>query len=257
MERGDRAALATFHAPGFEAAAGPVSLPEDAAHHARVRRLANGDRVRLSDGAGLVAEGAIARIAKTSLEVAIDPSTVARVPSPAPVHLLVPIGDRDRMLWLAEKAAELALTSWTAVRWSRSRSVSPRGEGPAFADKVRKRMIAALEQSHGAWLPEIGAELEPADAVARFAGLPRVLLDASGEAMPLVVGGAGTVAIALGPEGGLTPEERGALREAGWRAAALSPTVLRFETAALAALAVARAALLGSARDPSGTSAGR
>ena len=49
--------------------------------------------------------------------------------------------------------------------------------------------------------------------------------------------------IACGPEGGLEPAERDAFDDAGWRTASLGPNVLRFETAGIAALALARALL--------------
>ena len=47
----------------------------------------------------------------------------------------------------------------------------------------------------------------------------------------------------VGPEGGWTDAERGAARAAGWSAAALPAGKLRAETAAIAALVLARAAL--------------
>jgi len=40
--------------------------------------------------------------------------------------------------------------------------------------------------------------------------------------------------------GGLDPDERDAILRAGWRPASLGPNVLRFETAAVAALAIVR-----------------
>lgn len=250
MERGRHAALATFFAPSLASGAGRVVLDEDAAHHARVRRLAVGERVRLTGGAGVVAEGAIARLAKAALEVEVDEATRQDVPRPPAVHLLVPVADRDRMLWLAEKAAELAVTTWVPVLFARSRSVSPRGEGQAFADKVRRRMIAALEQSAGAWLPAVEQELAVDEAAVRFGDAVRLVLDAAGEPAPRLLGDAPDrdVALAVGPEGGFEADEVDRFRSAGWRPAALAPTVLRFETAAVAAVAVARASRL--TRDP-------
>jgi 16S rRNA (uracil1498-N3)-methyltransferase len=49
--------------------------------------------------------------------------------------------------------------------------------------------------------------------------------------------------IAFGPEGGLEAAERDAFSDAGWRAASLGPNVLRFETAGIAGLTLARALL--------------
>ncbi len=162
--------------------------------------------------------------------------------SAPPVHMLVPVADRERMLWLAEKSAELGATSWRPVLWRRSRSVSPRGEGTTFRQKVQARMIAALEQSSGAWLPAIFPEATPENAIAAAPPGTRLLLDAAGEPA-LRAEYAAPVTLAIGPEGGLEPEEREALVGAGFRPIAIGETTLRFETAALAALAVARAAL--------------
>lgn len=257
MERADRAAIATFHAPGVASAAGRITLGEDSAHHARVRRLAVGESVRLTDGEGTLAIGRIERLAKGSMELALDEGSLRRVARPTPVHLLVPVGDRDRMLWLAEKSAELGVTTWVPVLWTRSRSVSPRGEGEAFMDKVERRMAAALEQSAGAWLPRVEREVAPDVAAARFGEARRVLLDAHGAPLPPMLAGADAVAIALGPEGGLDESELALLRDAGWRSAALAPSVLRFETAAIAAVAVARASSLERGAGSEGSTGGR
>ena len=231
---------ATFHSPEPLAAGITVMLGEDVAHHARVRRLAVGERVRLTDGAGTVADGTIVRIAKA--HVAVETDAVESRDAPAPVHLLVPVADRERMLWLAEKCAELGATSWRPVLWRRSRSVSPRGEGTTFRQKVQARMVGALEQSAGAWMPSIFPEATPERAIAAAPAGTRLLLDAGGEPA-LRASFAAPVTIAVGPEGGLEPEERDALVAAGFRPVALGGTTLRFETAAVAALAVARAAL--------------
>jgi 16S rRNA (uracil1498-N3)-methyltransferase len=48
----------------------------------------------------------------------------------------------------------------------------------------------------------------------------------------------------VGPEGGIEPPELSALIGAGWRTASLASTMLRFETAGVAGIAVVRAAQL-------------
>ena len=144
-----------------------VELDEAAAHHAHVKRLAAGDVVRLTSGNGRRALGTLAEVGKRRLSVEINIAAVESVAPPVPVALLAPVGDRDRMLMLAEKCVELGLSAWRPVVYHRSRSVSPRGEGEAFREKLRLRMVAALEQSGGAWLPDISPECFPADARAR------------------------------------------------------------------------------------------
>ena len=222
-------------------AVGPVTLDEDAAHHARVRRLVDGDPVAVRDGAGAVARGRIARLAKHALHVDVD--AVARVEPPPPVHLLAPVGDRERMLWLAEKAVEVGVTSWRAVRWQRSRSVSPRGEGDAFVAKLRTRMAQALAQCEGAWLPDVYDAVELGDIVDRLPAGSRLLLDGDGAAFATadVADAEGGVCLAVGPEGGLEADEITRCETAGFRRVRLPGNVLRFETAGVVGLAFARA----------------
>jgi 16S rRNA (uracil1498-N3)-methyltransferase len=257
VERHDRAPLgaeleiptpvASFYAAPPLVAGTKIALAESAAHHARVKRLEVGNVVRLADGAGHVAFGAIEELSRDRVSVSLRPIVLSITP-PAPIHLCVPIGDRDRMLWLAEKAAELGVASWRPVMFRRSSSVSPRGEGDAFARKVEARMIGALEQSAGDWLPRILPTVSVAELVAD--GAPhrqRILLDRAGDPLLgiLADAAAGEPDLLFGPEGGVDDEERTVLRDAGWRLARLADTTLRFETAGVAAIAVIRAAQLG------------
>lgn len=239
MERDDRA-VATFFVADALAAGITSTLGEGAAHHARVRRLAAGDRVRLTDGAGTLAAGTIETVRKNDVAVAVDRAW--NVTPLSPLHLLVPIGDKDRMLLLAEKATEIGISSWQAVRCQRSASVSPRGEGSGFAVKVRARMISALEQSGGAWLPEIRVDTA-LDDVRLPENTLGLLLDGAGE--PVVsyqaLAARGQTAILFGPEGGLAPDEISTLERNGWRKASLGPTTLRFETAGIVAAGIVRA----------------
>lgn len=220
-----------------------VVLDEAAARHMRVLRLGAGAVVGLRDGQGSIAEGQLVLLSKSLAHVEV--TQVARVaPLPA-VHLLVPVADRDRMLWLAEKAAELGATSWRPVLWRRSRSVTPRGEGVNFQSKVRGRMEGALAQSEGAWLPQPFPEANLERALLAAPPGDRLVLDPAG--VPLVGPGATPLRepliVAVGPEGGIERDELEQLREAGFRSVSLGPTILRFETAAIAALAMARTSL--------------
>jgi len=240
VECADRTPVATFFATEPFAMGATVTLSDEAAHHIRVARVGIGECIALRDGAGKAAVGTLVKASKTS--ALIDVSEISEIPKPAPVHLLAPVADRDRMLWLAEKAMEFGVASWRPVVWRRSKSVSPRGEGSTFQTKVRARMISALLQSGGGWLPDIFPEATIDRAVAAAPLGTRLLLAMDGEPMAGVPMTA-PVTIALGPEGGMETGERDAFIGAAFLPVKLAQTTLRFETAGVAAVAIATASL--------------
>lgn len=242
MERARPATLATFFMT--ESPLEPraqVSLGESIARHLRARRIGTGATIALIDGAGHRATALIVREAKDN--VTVELGDVEEIPVLPEVHLMVPVADRDRMLWLAEKTAEVGITSWRPVVWKRSKSVQPRGEGPMFGAKVRARMIAALEQSGGAHLPQIYPDANVARAIAAVPpGGTRLILDPA--ATPVFdVPVQAPITLALGPEGGLDDAEKAELRTAGFIPVSLGPGILRFETAGSVGAAIARGLL--------------
>lgn len=239
MERTDRQAVATFFCTDELIAGDHISLGDEAAQHARVLRIGPGSPVELRNGTGGAARGLIARISKRS--VMVDVEEVWSLPAPMAVHLLVPVADRDRMLMLAEKATELGAASWRPVMWRRSKSVAGRGEGPTFVGRIRARMISALTQCGGGWLPEIHPSASVSRAIAAAPKGTRLLLDAVATQTILAIDLVFPLVIALGPEGGLAEDERQEMMDAGFTPVRLASSVLRFETAGVAALAIARA----------------
>jgi 16S rRNA (uracil1498-N3)-methyltransferase len=238
VEREHRSVLTLFSDSSL-APAIDVQLDDDAAHHVRVRRASSGDRVRLLDGAGSMADARIASIDKRAVVVHVD--DVQRMAPPTALEVIVPVADRDRMLMAAEKCVELQVTSWRPAYFTRSRSVGTRGEGEKFREKVLARMRSALEQSGGAWLPIVHPEKDVDDVFREAAAESRFLLDAHGSAL-LSQRVAERVALAVGPEGGFEHRELEIAEGHGWSRASLGSTTLRFETAIIAGAAVIRAA---------------
>lgn len=216
-----------------------VELADGERSHLRALRLSPGDRVRVTDGRGALWDGALGEGATVRLDEA------AEAASAIPVELAFGVASRDRTLWLVEKAVELGALGLQPVEMARSRSVADAGRSEAFWGKARRRAVSALKQCGGARLPEVrpACELHAYLAHAGGAAGPRVILDRTADATlrRRLEGWSGRrpARILLGPEGGLRDEERAACLDAGFRLAGLGRRVLRLETAAAAALAVA------------------
>ena len=241
MERTARPAAVVFYSPEVFTAGTALTLGDDEAQHARVIRIGAGETVELRDGRGNAAYGTLSRVAKRALTV--DVMETWQIPDLPPVHMIVPVADRDRMLYLAEKCTELGATSWRPVIWKRSRSVGPAGDGPSFQSRLKSRMVSALTQSRGGWLPEIHPSAPVPRAIAAAPDGVRILLDGEAAEPLLSLPITAPVVVALGPEGGFDPKEKEAMIEGGFRPASLVGGTLRFETAGIAGLALARAML--------------
>ncbi len=221
-------------------------LAEGEQHHLRVRRAGHGDRVELRDGAGLVGTGRLVREGR-GWKVEVD--TARWVGRPPALTLAVGAGDRERFEWLVEKAAELGVTTIAPLETEYTAAVATRLR-VQHLEKLRRRALEAVKQCGAAWAPEI-REPEPLAAfLARPSGGDRWLADPDGGGA--AANGSGALTVLIGPEGGLTDAERAAARAAGYRPVRLGPNVLRFETAAVAAAALAVAARLSALGGPDG-----
>ncbi len=233
---------ATAFARGPFHAGAVVILEEEEAHHLRVRRLADGDAVRLVDGRGGVATG---RIALEKDVVAARIVATTNVPAPPATELLAGTGDRDRFLAVVEKATELGATRIIPLVTERGQSVGARFR-LEHVDKAVQRAREAIKQCGAAWTPAVAPPMPVSEAV-RNAPPKAVRLLADPEGGPLPpLRESDPVQWAIGPEGGFTEAETASLRQAGFRPVALGRLVLRYDTAALAALAITQQARLGS-----------
>lgn len=257
----------TFYVPGISGrAAGEVlTLGEDESRHVRALRLEQGARIRVTDGAGSLWEGRLAeggRSATCVLESVLSPAAAL------PVELAFGVGNKAHVMWLVEKATEMGVGCLVPLESERTRSVADAGRSPAFWSKAERRAISAMKQSGGAWLPEMEPTRSLVDYAAGSAGWPangttlRVRLDGTGDGLRRVIdrwGGTGRLELLVGPEGGWSDVEVALLDGAGFRPASLGPLVLRFETAAIAGLAVVAQQVLdraGVGHSPSSRDAG-
>jgi 16S rRNA (uracil1498-N3)-methyltransferase len=212
-------------------------------HAATVRRLAAGERVDVTDGAGTVAECVVTGVRRGQLELAVRARRTEPPPEPAIVVVqAIPKGERGTLaVELMTEVGVDAVAAWAAERCV-ARWPGERGE------RALARWLAtareAAKQSRRARLPELTGPVTIGDVtrMARAASLA-VLLDPAGpEALGrLALPPSGDIVVVVGPEGGVSPAEAGALEACGAVRAHLGPTVLRTSSAG----AVAAAVLLG------------
>ena len=229
----------TFFSPGPFSAGETIDLPAEEQRHALVRRIAPGERVRLIDGLGGEAFGAVSGNGRGRSSVLIE-SVRAAISRTADISLLIPVLKMPRLSWLVEKGTELGASRFELA-------ASKRTQGNRFAgaslDRGRLGKLAAeaVKQSGQIFIPEISG---PSDFEALLA--PRegekFLFDPSGGPFPARLASA-RASLWVGPEGGFTAEELRSAERSGWNVVCLFSTILRAETAAIAALCLARSAI--------------
>ena len=218
---GDRAALLGAHAD----------------HLARVLRARVGQEFDIAAG-DLVRRGRISAIHNGRIEFELAEEVPAA--SELPVTLALSIFKFDHMEWAIEKCTELGVREIIPVVAQRTDSHLATAAGKRV-ERWRRISREASEQSRRVHPPQIQEPIKLKAALELSASLRIFLAECNAsvslkEALQRSTGD--SVVIAVGPEGGWTEAEHQAFAVAGWIAAALGSTILRAETAAIAAVAI-------------------
>ncbi len=219
----------------------------DAEHLVRVLRVEPGQRFEVSDNKNVyLAEVETARKSVVTFRM-VEP--IAPKPAWLQLTLAASLFKFDHFEWMVEKATELGVSTVQPVEAARTE----RGLAQASVKRLARWERIALEasqQSRRDHLPRIEQTIGFTESLTTAADI-RLLLDESPDVPPILrclpaERPTNTrMALLLGPEGGWTEEERNEALLAGWRSCSLGSTVLRAETAALAALAIAGAWAVG------------
>jgi 16S rRNA (uracil1498-N3)-methyltransferase len=203
-------------------------------------------RARVGQEFDVVANGVVRRGVVVALaESLVDFELGEEIPvEPAAIRLtlLLAIFKFDRMEWAIEKCTELGVTRIVPVIARRTDSHLVAASGKRVG-RWRRIAVQASEQSRRASSPEIADPIKLREAMALPAGLKIVLSEAEEQSQLRDVQLTGEVLLAIGPEGGWTEDELELLQQNCWLSASLGPTILRAETAAIAATAITMSAL--------------
>ncbi|MCE9681802.1 16S rRNA (uracil(1498)-N(3))-methyltransferase [Halomonas alkalisoli] len=218
---------------------GDVVLPEGAARHlARVLRMGEGAPVRLFDGQGREASAVLIESGRKRVVARIEAVEAGIGESPLCVHLGQAISKGDRMDYAIQKAVELGVAAITPlytehgdVRLKEEREAKKLAHWQAVA-------VSACEQCGRATVPPVHPPMALADWLdERDEALRLVLHPATDRALARETVPP-SVALLIGPEGGLSSIEVDAAQAADFSLLSLGPRILRTETAPVVALSL-------------------
>ena len=209
---------------------------DEGRHAATVRRLRLGETVDVCDGAGLRATGRISDVARTSVTVDVD-SVIQEEPDAVTLIVVQAIAKGDRAEMAIEMATELGAA--VIVPWQAQHSVATWTPGKSL-DRWRRSVREAAKQSRRAFVPEV-RDVHDTASVCTLLKSCDVALGlheaATVHLADIQLPAQGSVAIVVGPEGGVSAQEVDLMAAAGARVVRMGSHVLRTSTAAAAALA--------------------
>ncbi len=224
---GDRAALVGEHAD----------------HLVRVLRVRVGEDFDIATGQA-VRRGRITSVTQDRVE--FDLAEEIAAPTLIEITLVLAVFKFDRMEWAIEKCTELGVSRIIPVIARRTDSHLAAASAKRV-ERWQRLAQQAAEQSRRAVPPEIAAPVKVSDALNPTQVLRVVLAESEGQTLLRDVLNShvsvSEIALAVGPEGGWTEDEIQSFKQAGWISASLGNTILRAETAAIAATAVVVATL--------------
>lgn len=212
-------------------------------HMIKVLRLDVGNRVRLFDGSGQEGTAVILRIGPRNLTVALESPPTAHLTQTPAITLIqgLPKGEKGDLI--VQKATELGVSS--IVTFPAQRSVVKIAAEQRTQRQARWQKIAdeAARQSRRSSVPAVVLAESLPSVLERSVDSLRLLLWEGEQQRHLkealaAPSAPASIAILVGPEGGIADSEAELAVHHGFTAVSLGPRILRTETAGLAMLAI-------------------
>ncbi len=223
-----------------------VPLDKAQSHYLKnVLRLKPGAAFFLFDGRHAIDYRATLTLDGRQAFAIIESSTPLQTESALDSAVIQGLGRADHMDWMVQKTSELGVRRIAVFNAERTQAPLKSVQAEKKLAHWRGVAISACEQSGRAVLPQIEFHAALDQALSAVAADLRLLLEFEGPALAdrLQHQSSASITILVGPEGGLTAEEIASAGAAGFFPVRLGPRVLRTETAATAALAIAQSTL--------------
>jgi 16S rRNA (uracil1498-N3)-methyltransferase len=209
---------------------------KEAWHALGVRRVAEGDSIKLIDGHGKIGEAIVEQLeSKHAASIRVVKTEFIDRPAPD-IILATAIAKGDRQSTLLDMATQLGISAWQPLLCERS--VSKVGKN-SF-ERWQRICLEACKQSGSAWLPELHAPAKPEEIAQAEISQGRAVLLAhpDGEVFCEMDNvSSNKKMLMIGPEGGFTTKEVQKIVAVGAKKINLGSNILRIETAAVSFVA--------------------
>ena len=204
---------------------------DEGRHAATVKRLRPSEIVHLCDGQGTRAVAQVTAVGKDWVDAIVEHVMYESAPE-LQVMVVQAIAKGDRADLALEIMTEVGVTH--IIPWSASRCVAKWDSSEKHLDKWSRTVRESTKQSRGSWIPQVSALHSTNDVgtLIKQVDVAFVLHEGASETMvshtlPL----RGKALLIVGPEGGITHEERDTFVQAGAHLVRLGKSVLRTSTA--------------------------
>jgi 16S rRNA (uracil1498-N3)-methyltransferase len=230
-----------FHSDNLSAEVGStIELAGAEGKHAvLVRRMRVGEAIQLSDGKGIRVRGVVSEITGSTLLLQVAEKVLEEKPL-RQITLIQALAKGDRDELAIQAATELGVM--TVIPWQASRSISIWEGNKKAKGQARWQQIVgeASKQSLRSFAPEVKEVATTKEIAALIQNFDLVLVlevSAQFQLSELNVPKKCSIALVVGPEGGIDKSELGLLEKAGAKSVNLGPNILRTSTAGPAMVA--------------------
>ena len=217
----------------------------EAKHAVSVRRMAPGEAIAVSDGAGIKIRGKVSKVSKDNLDLVVESVETLATPN-VQLHLVQALAKGDRDELAIQACTELGV--YGIIPWQSDRSVSIWKYDKKIKGQTRWQTIVteAAKQSLRAFAPKVEAVHNSEELVTRLAAFDAVMVldpEAKTSISRVSIPSSGSIAVVVGPEGGISDPELEAFSLAGFSSVSMGTGVLRTSTAGMAAVSYLQAKL--------------
>ncbi|MDC3252928.1 16S rRNA (uracil(1498)-N(3))-methyltransferase [Crocinitomicaceae bacterium] len=200
---------------------------EESKHIARVLRMNVGDIIGILNGKGNLFKCKIVDNHPKQCQLVVIEEKKEEQPN-YDIHIAIaPTKQVDRLEWFIEKATEIGITEITFIQCKNSERIRLKSE------RLQKKAIAAMKQSHRLYLPKINELMPVTDFIkSNTDGLIAHCYENERSHLSDVYR-ANNCPILIGPEGDFSKDEIDLALQNGYKTITLGENRLRTETAAL------------------------